>query len=119
MVLAHGADRLLGGAESASQRLRDALLIPRGSYPAQRDYGSTLALILDRPLDPRGEAAVNAAVADAIAHPPNGLEDVRLRSVRISTGRGVTTLDIEADWVSEEGNLTPIGLREQIAAGAL
>ena len=116
-VLAHAGDRLLSGADSAAQRLRDGLLIARGTYPAARDYGSTLAVVLDRSLDSAGQAALAAAVADAIAHPANGLSDVRLRSVRVATGEAVATIDIEADWISQDGTLTPIGLREQLAAG--
>ena len=57
------------------------------------------------------------AVAEAITHPPNGLADVRLRSVRMTTEDGVVVLNIQADWVSQAGTLTPIGLREQLAAG--
>ena len=54
-------------------------------------------------------------MAETIAHPANGLHDVRLRSVRVSiTRQGVTSLHIEADWVSRAGTLTPIGLREQL-----
>ena len=115
-VMALAGDRWLGGPESATQRLRDALIITRGSYPAARDYGGTLADVLDRPLQTAGQAALMAAVADAVAHAPNGLDDVRLRSVAVRTLDGVTTLDIRADWVSESGAITPIGLREQLAA---
>ena len=115
-VMALAGDRWLGGPESATQRLRDALIITRGSYPAARDYGSNLADVLDRPLQAAGQAALMAAVADAVAHRPNGLDDVRLRSVAVRTLDGVTTLDIRADWVSESGAITPIGLREQLAA---
>ena len=114
-VMALAGDRWLGGAESATQRLRDALVITRGSYPVARDYGSTLADVLDRPLHAGGQAALMAAVADTVAHRPNGLDDVRLRSVAVRTEDGVTTLDIRADWVSESGAITPIGLREQLA----
>ena len=116
-VLAHTGDRVLGGSESAAQRLRDALLITRGSYPMARDYGSLLAAALDRSLGSAGVGELANAVADAIAHPPNGLADVRLRSVRMTADDGVVTLDIQADWVSQAGTLTPIGLREQLAAG--
>ena len=116
-VLAHTGDRVLGGADSATQRLHDALLIARGSYPAARDYGSLLAATLDRSLNSPGVGELANAVADAIAHPSNGLDDVRLRSVSIDADDGVVTLDIQADWVSRGGTLTPIGLREQLAAG--
>lgn len=115
-VLAHRGDRVLQGAESAVQRLRDALLITRGTYPVARDYGSRLAAALDRSLNPRGVGELANAVAEAITHPPNGLADVRLRSVRMTTENGVVVLDIQADWVSQAGTLTPIGLREQLAA---
>ena len=114
-VMALAGDRWLGGPDSATQRLRDALVIQRGSYPVARDYGSTLTDVLDRPLHAGGQAALMAAVADAVAHRSNGLDDVRLRSVAVRTEDGVTTLDIRADWVSESGAITPIGLREQLA----
>ena len=114
-MLARTGDRILDGAESANQRLRDALLITRGSYPAARDYGSLLAATVDRSLSSSGVGALANAVADAIAHPSNGLNDVRLRSVSIDADDGVVTLDIQADWISQAGTLTPIGLREQLA----
>ena len=80
-----------------------------------RDYGSTLAAVLDRALNADGQAALSASVAEAIAHPANGMHDVRLRSVRVSISQqGVASLHIEADWVSRAGTLTPIGLREQL-----
>lgn len=116
-VLAHTGDRILGGAESATQRLRDALLITRGSYPVARDYGSLLVQALDRSLGPKGVGELANAVADAIAHPANGLSDVRLRSVHMAADDGVVVLDIQVDWVSQAGTLTPISLREQLAAG--
>ena len=114
-VLAHAGDRELQGAESAAQRLRDALLIMRGSYPASRDYGSKLALTLDRPLNSAGVGALAAAVADAVAHPPNGLADVRLRSVGMAAAGAAVTIDVQADWIAPGGALTPIDLRERIA----
>ena len=114
VLLAHAGDRLLAGAESAAQRLRDALLVARGSYPASRGYGSTIGVALDRSLDSAGGGALAAAVADAVAHTPNGLSDVRLRSVRATADDGVVTLDVQADWVSRAGALTPISLREQL-----
>ena len=116
-VLAAEGDRLLTGATSAAQRLRDALSIVRGSYPFARDYGSRLADVLDRPLGPSGVGEIANAVADAIAHPANGLGDVRLRSVNMAVDDGALILDVQADWVSEDGTLAPIGLREQLAAG--
>ena len=116
-VLARAGDRVLVGADSAIQRLHDALLITRGSYPAARDYGSLLAAALDRTLNTGGVGDLANAVADAISHPANGLSDVRLRSVRINAADGMVALDVRADWISQDGTLTPIGLREQLAAG--
>ena len=62
-----------------------------------------------------GAAALAAAVADAVAHPPNGLADVRLRSVGATADGAAVTLDVRADRVSPDGELAPVGLRERIA----
>ena len=115
MVMSLAGDELLDGAESATQRLRDALLIVRGSYPVLRDYGSSLVAVLDRPLSAGGMAAIAAAVADAVTHPANGLGDVRLRSVQVDTTEGTTVIDVRADWIAVSGSITPIGLREQLS----
>ena len=120
-VMAHAGDRLLRGTESARQRLADALAVPRGSYPFSRDYGATVVDLIDRPLDGRAEAAVFAAVAATLTHPPNGLADLALRAVRLETDTdedqpGRVHVLIEADWTGGAG-VTPIGLRQQLAVG--
>lgn len=57
---------------------------------------------------------MHAAIAEAIAHPANGLADVRLRSVTLAARDGVVTVNIRADWIAEAGTITLIGLREQL-----
>ena len=118
-VMAHAGDRRLRGAESARQRLADALAVPRGSYPFNRDYGATVADLIDRPLDGAAEAAIFAAVAEAIRHPPNGLADLALRAVRLETDPdrpGRLEVVVEADWMGGD-TIAPIALRQQLAAG--
>lgn len=118
-VLARDGTRLLAGIESAEQRLRDALRVRRGSYPFSRDYGSRLADLLDRTLGPDTEARIYAAVAEALAHAPNGLADLALREVRLTLDPEHPhrpTLDVVADWTGADGQVTPIGVREALAA---
>ena len=112
--------RLISGVESAEQRLADALTIRRGSYPWSRDYGSRLADLADRTLDPATEAEIFAAVAEAVAHPPNGLADVTLRTVRlIREGEHPdrVLVDVQAEWTGADGTVTPIGVRQSLAEG--
>lgn len=104
--------RLLRGAESAAQRLADALRIQRGSYPLLRDYGSRVGLALDR-----RPAEIFAAVADAIAHPPNGLSDVTLRAVRVAPARtGQVIVEVDAGWAPAVPAGAPVAItvREQL-----
>ena len=120
IIMAHAGDHLLGGTDSARQRLADALRIPRGSYPFNRDYGATVVDLIDRPLDGAAEAAVFAAVAETLAHPPNGLADLALRAVRLEIDPerpGRLEVVVEADWIDAAGQATPIGLRQQLATG--
>ena len=117
IVMARDGTQLLDGAGSAHQRLRDALAIERGSYPFARDYGSTLGDIVDRNVDSQLEARVYAAVADAVAHPPNGLDDVSLREVRLYQGAQHVEIEVWADWLGEDGAHTPIGVRQRLASG--
>ena len=110
--------RLISGIESAEQRLTDALAIRRGSYPWSRDYGSRLADIVDRTVDSDAEARIFAAVAEAVAHPPNGLADVALRDVRLHRLPGHPDrieIEVAADWRDASGQITPIGIRHQLA----
>ena len=116
--MARDGAALLSGAESARQRLRDALAIERGTYPFARDYGSTLGLIVDRNVDTALEARVYAAVADAVAHPPNGLDDVALQEVRLYQSPGLVEVQVRAEWVSEAAERTPIGVRQTLAASS-
>lgn len=115
-VMSRDGTRILSGRESAEQRLRDALGITRGSYAFSRDYGSRLADVVDANLDEDTEAAIYAAVADTIAAPANGLGDLRLRSVRVQASRGRVEVDVDGEWVDASGAVTPIGIREQLAA---
>lgn len=105
---------LLAGADSARQRLRDALAIERGSYPFARDYGSEIGAIVDRNVDSRAEARVYAAVAGAIAHPPNGLDDVALQEVRLAHRAGLLEVHVFAEWVDGSGARTPIEVRQDL-----
>ena len=109
--LAPDGDRVLTGSAAAAQRLADALRIQRGSYPFLRDYGSTLALLVDR-----RPAAVFAAVAEAIIHPTNGLDDIQLRAVRVSpAGAGAVVVEVDAEWrPAPAAASTPISIREQL-----
>ena len=110
-LLAPDGDRVLTGSSAAAQRLADALRIQRGSYPFLRDYGSTLALLVDR-----RPAAAFAAVAEALIHPANGLDDIRLRAVRVSpAGAGAVVVEVDAEWrPAPAAASTPISIREQL-----
>ena len=111
MVLAGDGESILTGAAAAAQRLGDALRIERGSYPLLREYGSTLGQVVDR-----RPAAIFAAVAEAIVHPPNNLDDIELRAVRVSAGvAGTVIVDVDAVWQSDvDAPPTPIAVREQL-----
>ena len=101
-VLAHAGGRLVDGLASARQRIHDALTIERGTYPMSRDYGSQLDDLVDRRMDAGAIAAVYAAVADAFEHLPNGLEDCRLREVRLEndgTDDARWMVVIYAEWL--------------------
>ena len=113
--LAPDGDRVLTGAAAAAQRLADALRIQRGSYPFLRDYGSTLGQIVDQ----RPEAAF-AAVAEALIHPANGLDDIELRAVRVSpAGAGAVVVEVDAGWrPAPAAASTPISIREQLQPGS-
>ena len=115
IVIARDGTQLLHGAESARQRLRDALAIERGSYPFARDYGSTLGALVDRNVDSAYEAQVYAAVANAINHPPNGLDDIALQEIRLYQAPGLVEIDVRAEWIGEAGERTPIGVRQRLA----
>ena len=114
-LLAADGSGLLAGAAAAAQRLSDALRIERGSYPLLRDYGSLAGESLDR-----RPSAIFAAVAEAIAHAPNGLSDITLRSVRIGRADpGAVVVDVDAEWSSAGSAApTPISVRAQLAGGA-
>lgn len=118
-ILSRDGTRLLSGIESAEQRLRDALAIRRGSYPWSRDYGSRLDVVVDRLLDPAAEARIYAAVAEAVAHPPNGLADVTLREVRLHQDPASpdrVEVEVDAEWTDASGQVTPIGVRQALAS---
>ena len=121
IVMARDGMTLLTGADSARQRLRDALAIERGSYPFARDYGSTLGSLVDRTVDTGFEARVYAGVADAIAHPPNGLDDVALQEVRLFLAgecEDVVEVHVRAQWTDVTGVQTPIGVRQSLAVSS-
>lgn len=112
MILAAGGDRIIGGATAAAQRLGDALRIERGSFPFARDYGATIAEVVDR-----RPAAVFAAVAEAVAWPPNGLDDVELRAVRLVPTAGRVVVEVDVAWRPDPSAApTPISIRAQLAA---
>lgn len=112
MILAADGDRILGGVTAVAQRLADALRIQRGSFPFARDYGSTIGEIVDR-----RPAAVFAVVAEAVAWPPNGLDDVELRAVRLVPAAGRVVVEVDAVWRPDPSAApTPISIRAQLAA---
>lgn len=110
---------ILDGVESARQRLGDALRIRRGSYPWLRDYGSLLGDLVDLNVDRAFEGRVYAAVAETVAHEPNGLSDVALREVRLYQDEDTpdrVEVEVLADWIAPDGTATGIGLRQSLAA---
>lgn len=113
--------RILDGAESARQRLGDALRIRRGTYPWLRDYGSLLDDLVDLRMDRDFEARVYAAVAETIEHAPNGLADVTLREVRLYQDPDApdrAQVEVLADWIAPDGSTGEIGLRQDLARPA-
>ena len=118
-VMSRDGTGILDGAESASQRLGDALRIRRGTYPWLRDYGSLLDDLVDLNIDRAFEGRVFAAVAETVAHPPNGLADVALREVRVyqdPDNPDRTEIEVLADWIDPDGEAAAIGLRQRLAA---
>ena len=118
-VMSRDGARILDGAESARQRLGDALRIRRGTYPWLRDYGSRLADLVDRRVDRDFEARVYAGVAETVAHPPNGLSDIVLREVRLyqdADNPDRVEVEVLAGWIAPDGSVGEIGLRQDLAA---
>lgn len=118
-VMSRDGSRILDGAESARQRLGDALRIRRGTYPWLRDYGSLLDDLVDRRIDSDYEARVYAAVAETVVHAPNGLGDVVLREVRLHPdpdGGNLADVEVFADWIAPDGTGGKFGLRQALAA---
>ena len=121
-VMARDGSRLLSGSAAAAQRLADAMRIQRGAYPFARDYGAEIAGLVDRPLNDATEAALYAAVADAIREPRNDLADVRLRSVRVQADparAGAVVVEVDAWWLpAPSGAATPITARAALDPAA-
>ncbi len=118
-VMSRDGSRILDGAESARQRLGDALRIRRGTYPWLRDYGSRLDDLIDLNMDGDFETRVYAAVADTVAHAPNGLGDIALREVRLHRdpdGGDLAEVEVFADWIAPDGSGGEFGLRQALGA---
>lgn len=116
--MSRDGSRILDGAESARQRLADALRIRRGTYPWLRDYGSLLEDLVDRRVDSDFEARVFAAVAETMGHAPNGLADVVLREVRLfqdPDNDDRIEVEVDAVWIAPDGSAREIGLRQALA----
>ena len=116
--MSRDGSRILDGVESARQRLGDALRIRRGTYPWLRDYGSQLADLVDRNVDRDFEARVYAGVAEAVAHPPNGLHDIVLREIRLhqlADAPDRIEVEVLAGWIAPDGSVGEIGLRQSLA----
>ena len=115
IVMTRAGTTLIAGPDGARQRLHDALTIERGSYPFARDYGSTLGVLVDRTVDTAFEARVYAAVADAIAHPPNGLDDVVLQEVLLfQRGAHAVEVFVRGQWIDDAGVQSPISVRQAL-----
>lgn len=121
-VMARDGSRLLSGSAAAAQRLADALRIQRGAYPFSRGYGAKIADLVDRPLNERGEAAIYAAVAEAIRDASNDLGDVRLRGVRVQADPArpnAVVVEVDAWWLpAPAGAATPITARAALDPAA-
>ena len=102
-VVGRGFARRLAPRASLAQRLSDALRFRRGSVPGARGYGSVLRDALDRNVDADFPSLVFKAVAEAIRHPYNGLQDLTLRTVEIEGEGQQATVMVHA--YHEGGNV--------------
>jgi hypothetical protein len=75
--------QLITGLAYLIQRLQDAINTELVSVVGAREYGSRLHEMVDRNVDGRFHMEVYIRLAEAINNPANGLDDFRLKNMRL------------------------------------
>jgi len=92
--------KYLEGLDHAEQRLIDVLTTSKVSRVMNREYGAGLMDLVDKNVNESWVVQANAAVAEAINNPVNGLSDLRLVRVVLEkfTDSNIE-VNVEADYL--------------------
>ncbi|WP_372830516.1 hypothetical protein [Pontibacterium sp.] len=75
--------KLITGLAYLFQRLSDVLATELGSLVGARAFGSRLHEMVDHNVDDRFHMEAYIRLAEAVSNPANGLEDFRLKNMRL------------------------------------
>ena len=100
---------LLGGVEHLRQSIKRIIMTPIGTYPLQRDFGSLVPFLIDKPMTEETALQLNTAVIEALYKWESRIQSVECALQDVSEGE--FSISLKVIWEGQEVTLDNILLR--------
>ena len=96
---------LIGGEEHLRQSIRRIIMTPIGTHPLQRDFGSLVPYLVDKPMTEETALQMNTAIIEALYRWEERIESVESQLDTENITRGELRFNLRVVYQGEEVTL--------------
>ena len=103
--------RLIGGEVHLRQSIKRIIMTPLGTHPIQRDFGSIVPYLVDKPMTDETALQVNTAIIEALYKWEPRIQSIESQLDTENLSNGELSFSLKAVWQGEEVTLEGITLQ--------
>lgn len=103
--------KLIGGEEHLMQSIRRIIMTPIGTHPYQRDFGSLVPELVDKPMTEETALQINTAIIEALYKWEPRIQTVEVRLDTETSQVGELNFNLKVVYQGQEVTLEGITVR--------
>ena len=100
--------KLIGGEQHLRQSIRRIIMTPIGTHTLQRDFGSLVPFLVDKPMTEETALQINTAIIEALYKWESRIQSVESQLDADNLGNGELTFNLKVVYEGQEITLDGI-----------